>query len=571
MHHSRRGLNSMRYVVSVVVIAVGLLPSAARCQEPATPVTPAKPVVAPTDKAAKEAAAREEATRQAEAREAAEAARKAAAEKELQRRRAAVTLNYCRAALSRIRRYPSKRVLVEERERILNNLDLNAIKDAEVMSLYTAVLDEINQTQIADRERVAISEQTRRGLQRRLGTQLFVIGAQVASGQLGSAVQSGANSWWDYRTTAVERETKQWAVERTRINGIVSRSSKFLDAAWKLSQKNEIPDRWLVRTDDLVRLERTMQEPDPEVRLRVLNRMARFMECYPPYWYYVARTQQNLGQMRAAARTYRRLSDLGQGHFRKDDMLAAGTANLAMIEEFLGHESATQIASQALDYSTDSWEVNLTCAWILNRHKQTTDAEDAILRNLDVALEDHQSSIALVSLYYHNGERTKLSKVLGDEKIVAKVPIPGLLLCSTALTEDKFPTAARRRIAASLNATSVTRGGSSSIAVRSSPDWKLADAKVGLKVGEQTVAQVQKPSAEAFEGYLQGNVAGREVVVTLNYPGTPKIELHLEPQTQQKNGAGLNVARAFGSRTNYQITRVQVGQRNLSMAPAKRF
>ncbi len=543
MDHSVNGSTLMRYVISVLVLLAVTLPAPTVGQEPEAPTA------AEIEQQKKDEAARAEAR-----------------EKEMQRRRAAVTLNYCRAALSRIRRYPSKRVLIEERERILNNLDLNAIKDAEVMSLYSAVLDEINQTQIADRERLVISEQSRRGLQRRLGTQLFVIGAQVASGQLGNAVQSGANSWWDYRTSAVERESKQWNVERTRINGIVSRSSRFLDAAWKLSQKNEIPDNWLVRTDDLVRLERTMQEPNAEVRLRVLNRMARFMECYPPYWYYVARTQQNLGQMREAARTYRRLSELGQGHFRKDDMLAAGTANLAMIEEFLGNDSATRIASEALEYSTDSWEVNLTCAWILNRHKRTTDAEDAILRNLDVALEDQQSAIALVSLYYHNGERTKLSKVLGDEKIVAKIPIPGLLLCSTALTEDKFPTVARRRIAASLNAMTVTRGGTSSIAVRSTPDWKLADARVGMQVGQQVVRQVQKPSPGSLEGHLTGDAAGDDVVVTLNYPGTPTIQLHLEPQPAQSR-PGLNVARGFGSRTSYKITRVEVGKQKLSLAP----
>lgn len=561
MDFSCSGSTSMRYVIPVIALLGILAVVPANGQETVAPATSAA-------SQAEEAAKQETARREAE--EKAEAERREAAAKELQRRRAAVTLNYCRAALSRIRRYPSKRVLIDERERILNNLDLNAIKDAEVMSLYTAVLDEINQAQIADRERIAISEQTRRSFQRRLGTQLFVIGAQVASGQLGNAVQSGANSWWDYRTTTVERESKQWAVERTQINGIVSRSSKFLDAAWKLSQKNEIPDRWLVRTDDLVRLERTMQEPNPEVRLRVLNRMARFMECYPPYWYYVARTQQNLGQMREAARTYRRLSELGQGHFRKDDMLAAGTANLAMIEEYLGNEASTRIASEALEYSTDSWEVNLTCAWILNRHKRTTDAEDAILRNLDVALEDQQSSIALVSLYYHNGERTKLSKVLGDEKIVARIPIPGLLLCSTALTEDKFPAVAKRRIAASLSATTVTRGGTSSIAVRSTPDWKLADAKVAMQVGQQTVHQLQKPSPEALEGRLTSAAGkGEVVVVTLNYPGTPTIQLHLEPQPTL-SAPGLNVGRAFGSRTSYQIRRVQVGQRQLSLAPGNR-
>ena len=62
---------------------------------------------------------------------------------EVSRRNTAVTLNYCRAALHRIRRGPSKNVLLEEQQRILNNLDLNQIDDPEVITLYRSILDEI--------------------------------------------------------------------------------------------------------------------------------------------------------------------------------------------------------------------------------------------------------------------------------------------------------------------------------------------------------------------------------------------------------------------------------------------
>jgi hypothetical protein len=78
---------------------------------------------------------------------------------EVSRRNTAVTLNYCRAALHRIRRAPSKNVLVEEQQRILNNLDLNQIDDPEVITLYRSILDEIGQVEISDRERKVIGEQ----------------------------------------------------------------------------------------------------------------------------------------------------------------------------------------------------------------------------------------------------------------------------------------------------------------------------------------------------------------------------------------------------------------------------
>ena len=48
-------------------------------------------------------------------------------EAERRARATAVALNYCRTSFHRIRRHPNKQVLVEERERILDNLNLNGI------------------------------------------------------------------------------------------------------------------------------------------------------------------------------------------------------------------------------------------------------------------------------------------------------------------------------------------------------------------------------------------------------------------------------------------------------------
>lgn len=486
---------------------------------------------------------------------------------EAQRKRVAVTLNYCRASLSRIRRYPSKRVLIEEQERILNNLDLNAIRDEEVINLYSAVLDEINQAQILETERRVINERTRRNMQRKLGADLFVIGAHVATGQLGNAIQSGANSWWDYRNTTIDRDSQAWAIERTRINGIVDRSSRFLDAAWKLSRRNEIPDQWLVRTADLVALQKTMREPNQEVRLRVLKRMARFMQCYPPYWYYVARTEQQLGRLKDAARTYRRLAELGDGHFRKDDMLAAGTANLAMIEEYLGDTSARRTAEKALEYSTDSWEVNLTCAWVLNRHSEHTSAEDAILRNLDVDLEQNQSSIALVSLYYHTKNEQKLAKILENKAIVARVPIPGLLLAATLLESDRFPTPARHRIASSLRATTETRFGREAVVLRTTPDWKLADARIAMVSGEKNIPAPRvhsSPRGIEIRFPLTKSVQEQDYVVKLNYPQTPEIQLQFAAGKPRSRSA-LGIDLGSSSPTAHKLASVSVGKKRLSM------
>ena len=80
----------------------------------------------------------------------------------------------------------------------------------------------------------------------------------------------------------------------------------------------------------------------------------------------------------------------------------------------LGQPSAAKTAHDAIKYSVDVWEVNLVCARVLQKHGHFEEAEDAILRNLDVNLERPQSLAHLVWVYYRSGNVTKLAEQLAD-------------------------------------------------------------------------------------------------------------------------------------------------------------
>ncbi len=495
---------------------------------------------------------------------------------EVSRRKTAVTLNYCRAALHRIRRAPSKQVLLEEQQRILNNLDLNQIDDPEVISLYRSILDEIGQVEIGERERVVIDEQFRRGIQRKLGTDFFVIGAQAATGQVGSVIQSGANSWWDYRSTTIKRDSDMWQVEKTQFTSLMTRSSTFLDSFWKLSRKNDIPDRWLLRDQDLDQLGETLAERDPERRLRMLARNERFMECYPPYWYYVARTQQQLGRTQEAADTFRKLAEIGRGHFRQDDMLASSMANLSLIQEGDKDPEAPNTALRAFEFSTRNWEANLVCAWVLGRHERYRDAEDLILCNVDEDLETEQSTVALVSLYFHSADRPKLKRLLNDETIVRRIPVPGLLLCARLLGPDDLPKGAATYLASTLTAVPRSSGRTSAISVAAARGWKLNDADVTISDGSRTFEyaghrQLDEGTEVSFAPSLDSRTdgePGKELKMTVRYPGTPPIrvvllesETSMDPPANDARGNRLPIlSNAFGTsrtRESNRIFRIQ--------------
>lgn len=462
----------------------------------------------------------------------------AAAREDQVRRTTAVALNYCRAALHRIRRNPQKHIFYQEQTRILNNLDLNMIEDPEVIALYKSILDEISQVEISERERVVIKEQFRRNISRQLGTSFFVIGAQVATGQLGNAIQSGANSWWDYRSNEVQRDASQWKVEKSEFTGLMSRSGRFLDSFWRLSQKNRIPDKWLIRDQDLDRLAGVLQERDPAQRLRMLKRIERFMECYPPFWYYSARTQQQLGLTNEAIRTYQRLTDVGAGHFRQDDMLASCLANMALLQEMQGHPDASRTAMRVMDHSLRNWEANLVCAWILGRHQQFDDAEEMILCNLDEDQEAGQSRVALASLYYHSGNRTKLAELMQDQKVLRDVPVPGLLLSARLLGADEIPASLRTYLASTLNARVYRTKRGPAVLLAAAPAWKLRDAQPELSDGQNQFRATGIRNAKGtdqLEFQSMNSAPAGDVRLTLTYPGTPPIRITLQQADQPRN------------------------------------
>jgi hypothetical protein len=464
---------------------------------------------------------------------------------ERQRYRTAVALNYCRAAFHHIRKTPTKAMLVQQQQQILNNLNLDGINDPEIIRLYTAVLDEIGDIEIADRERSLMQQQYRRNLTRKITWDALAFGTQIATANVGGAVKTGADSWWDYRNETIRHERDVLRVDTKQLDGVVQKSSMFLDTFWKLAQNRKIPDRLLVRGADLDRLDEAMQQQDPEVRLRILARMEPFMEAYPPYWYYVARTQQAMAQWADATDTYRRLAELGDGHFRRDDMLATGLANRAAIEDFLGQDTAVATAEEALKYSTEVWEANLLCARVLERHERLAAAEDAILRNLDVGLETHHSRICQVSLYYHSGQQQKLADVLTDQQVVSTLPMSVVIRCAALLGPEKTPSQVRRVVAGSIEGRPRVNFGTDDFLLTASPAWQLDRAEARLIYNGQEV-RATDPNLTETSHQLRfatprnwGNPFRRagtrpQVSVLLTYPDATTIRISFDGTVQSE-------------------------------------
>ncbi|HVJ85234.1 MAG TPA: hypothetical protein VM452_06295 [Caulifigura sp.] len=489
----------------------------------------------------------------------------------------AVALNYCRTAFHRIRQSPTKVVMAEEQEKILNNLNLSSIQDPEVINLYSGVLDEINQVGLADYERKLLKDNFQSTVRRKMTWDALAFSTDLATAQFGSAVRTGANSWWDYRVSTVQKDIDVLKVDRARMNAVVQKSSQFLDTFWRLAQKKQIPDKWLVRGDDIDALEKAVREPDPVVRQRVLRRMAGFMEAYPPYWYYLGRTQQELGELDDAMKTYDQLVQLGDKHFRKDDMLATGLANKAAIQEFLKDPDAASTAQRALDQSTDVWEANLVCARVLQRHRQFAAAEDAVLRNLDVGLEQDQSRVFLVSVYYHAEERGKLAKTLADPNF-ANLPRAAVIRCAALLGPDRMPPSMMRTVVASIDAQPQITFGQDEVILHASDAWQLPLAHMkasinGIDLTASHASTVQgghelrlTPARDL--GSPLGGSQKFDLKLDLTYPDASTVSLTMALSDESPKPAPQTRMTAFRGPTTptLRVSSIQIGDKTITVA-----
>ena len=492
------------------------------------------------------------------------------------RRAAAVTLNYCRASLFRIRTSPTDRVLGEERQNILSNLNLAAIADEEVLRLYTDVLDEIGAVRIADNDRRVLSESHARGVARHATVTAFSLLGHAATADVPGAVRTGANSWWDLRGMQVDRDRTLWNVDRERVKGVLDKSGAFLDTSWKLARKRDIPDAWLVRDDDLRRLAAAERDPDAEARLRRLGRLETYLAHHPPYWYAVARTQQKLGRFTDAECTYLKLADLGGGHFRRDQMLAAGWANVAMIRDLAGDVRAAEAAETALACGADAWEVNLAAAGVLSKHRRFAAAEDAVLRNLDADLEIAQSRTALCVVLADAGgadpaARARLAYRLGDAETVAGLPPAVLVRCAAAVDGD-LPAVAADRLRHSVSVR-LAEAGRPGVVLVADRGWELPSAvftpgdESGLILRPTTAGGGAKQAVRlsgltaAADGTVRVAVRfGAEPPLTLTFAGDPADP---EPAARW----GLPIPRPAAAPRELSLAKVETAGRVVALAP----
>ncbi len=303
-------------------------------------------------------------------------------------------LNQIAVSLTHIITYNDKVVLDQEYNTIINNLNLNKIPDADIISLLQELMDLLTSSKIQEHERAALSRTYEKNVQtelkkrlrkRILETDLLLnpyMGVLNAMLNVGSFYFNYRDRLDEYKK---EREEAAWKIEAATLQGLNNFYKKLLKYSWDLMRRYQLPDEWRLNEKQLSDYTAILKEPDIERRYRKLERLESAFQKFPPYWYYRGQSAYEMGNAQEALFCFTQFQNIHQGILRKDPFAASTAMHRIMLT--VQSASPAQIRRDldvVLANSDDEdWGNILFAALHYARLGDTDTAGRLILRNLD--------------------------------------------------------------------------------------------------------------------------------------------------------------------------------------------
>ena len=310
--------------------------------------------------------------------------------------RAMLALNYCHMALVNILAYEDRIILDEEYNNIINNISLSAIQDEEVVTILKQLMDTLITFKLTEEQTARLlkiynqqvvnavyvtSAQSTNDVIIALGVKQLIDRLQptmlesvldgtvngapggihgvllgAASGFL-KAILTGTTSpigaeiivpyvlskigglYQNYReNTQLYRQAldeKLWKLDTQTIQAIHEMRKSFLQVYWTLMKRYNIPENLRLTEEQLRNAVEVFKIEDVEKRYRQLERLQQDFQAFPPFWYKLAQTAQELGHLEEAVNLYQKIEQEYHPFFRKDHELAAALMDKVVLIESL--------------------------------------------------------------------------------------------------------------------------------------------------------------------------------------------------------------------------------------------
>lgn len=314
-------------------------------------------------------------------------------EDERKRAMAAIfAINHVNWVVTKIKNYNDPAVLEEEYKNISSDaLNLNAIKDHEVIDLICDIMDVITDMRIEEKEREMLREELDQGLVDALSDSISIntgLGATPIS-MVFNVITSAATSAMNYRKAKRRlmqaHKKKIWALDKDRMRYLNELNKSLLQKYWALVQRYDLDDKWRVTEADVALLIDHLKDENVNRRYDFLSSMQDRYAGLQNYWYYRGITAYECGNIADAKfclNSYRDAQTECGGILRTDGV-AARAAMLRvrmMIDEDSNDKAAisNDLALIERNSTIDEWQNHYFCGLVYanpNLLKSPTDAE----------------------------------------------------------------------------------------------------------------------------------------------------------------------------------------------------
>ena len=245
-----------------------------------------------------------------------------------------LALNMAVVSVHRILSAEDRIILDAEYQNIINNLSIGNIRsDPEITELYKKLLDvsqgkklrqeealELRRqydSQSGNRIKSALSEMaenSRKMLTGETGISSFFTGF----GRLSGACMA---SYFKHQNVAesLNLDAELYRLKAEDMTDFNELQKQLLSSSWNLLNKYHLPDEYRLVQTALDDFYRAVEAPDTASRrLRMLKALEDDFRVYPPYWFYRARTAQEVEDYDEAERCFERFGEVWRPVLRKD-------------------------------------------------------------------------------------------------------------------------------------------------------------------------------------------------------------------------------------------------------------
>jgi len=345
---------------------------------------------------------------------------------------AAVALNYCRMSLVKITEYNDRVVLDEEYEEIINNVNLNSIKDYELIDLLKSLMKTLTNFRLNDKQRKRLNDLYEKKVSNAMYDALSGIapGPACISGhpyvcagsmlvQTGGAYASYRNRIEEYRRSL---DDSLWQLNKESEHDLNDIRTEFMEDSWRLIQKYGIPKEWTLSEKTIKQYISILKQNDPVKRLRMLEELKQDFEAYPPYHYYYGVAAQEAGQIERAKAAFKKYEGVRGRYFKEDVFYSSSLMNFISLLDVNRDSRIIKAYLSALSKESRwDWRKNIFVSMYFINYGQFDGAKKILQSNVDRD-EGVPLSLGLQGqMYALKGDgkefESTLSKMLSDDRV----------------------------------------------------------------------------------------------------------------------------------------------------------